>query len=89
MKGKTKGVRVAEVVALPGTLEHRAVERFARFAEALALLRSRTFEKAKPLFDALAAEGDAPSAVMAERCVEWMAQAPPPTWDGSYKLTTQ
>ncbi|MEN9797138.1 MAG: hypothetical protein RL653_834, partial [Pseudomonadota bacterium] len=89
VKGKTRGVRVAEVAALSGALEGPTADRFARFAEALAALRAREFERAKSSFEVLAAEGDAPSAVMAERCAEWLAQPPPPTWDGSYKLTTK
>jgi adenylate cyclase len=61
-----------------------------RFEEALAMYRSRSFVKAKMVFDELVATShDGPSRLYAGRCDEYIASPPPADWDGVYVATAK
>jgi adenylate cyclase len=53
-----------------------------RFAEALAMYRSRDFAAARSLFSAI--EGDKTAAIFTKRCAELAASPPSGDWDGVY-----
>ena len=89
VKGKAHAVRVFELVGRVGETPHDVAERVARFAEGLALYRTRRFEEALRVFEANAAAGDEPSRTFAGRCRECLASPPPADWDGSYTMLTK
>jgi class 3 adenylate cyclase len=84
VKGRQLPVRVYEVVAVAGT---PPPPHLARFAEGLALYRSRQFAEAQAAF--LASPEDAPSRVFASRCGALRVQPPPEGWDGVFSLATK
>jgi class 3 adenylate cyclase len=83
--GKTRPVRIYELVAAEGEAGAAALAVHARFAEALAAYRARRFAEAGRAFSALAADtGDPPAQTFARRCAEYAAAPPPEAWDGVY-----
>jgi adenylate cyclase len=83
--GKTRPVRIYELVAAEGEAGAEALAVHARFAEALAAYRARRFAEAGRAFSALAADtGDPPAHAFARRCAEYAAAPPPEDWDGVY-----
>jgi len=63
--------------------------RLTGFAQALALYRERRFEEAAERFAALAAVGDAPSRVLAERSRDLERHGAPADWEPVETLTTK
>jgi adenylate cyclase len=86
VKGKKLPVRIFELLGLKGEVEAGRLERARRFEAALGTLRARRFEEARSAFEALGAEGDAPSRTYAGICAAWMEDPPPADWDGSHQM---
>lgn len=61
----------------------------ADYAVALGLYRGRRFDDAASRWDSLAAAGDGPAAVMAERARHFATAPPSPDWDGSWIMTSK
>ena len=89
VKGKAHAVRVFELVGRAGQIPSDVAERIARFAEGVALYRTRRFEEALRVFESNAAADDEPSRTFAGRCREYQASPPPADWDGSYTMLTK
>lgn len=81
VRGRGQAVRVYELIGLPGTLVPLEVQ---RYAGGLGLYRERRFQEALAAF--VASPRDPPSAVLAERCREMIAQPPPDDWAGVYEV---
>jgi adenylate cyclase len=79
VKGKTKGVKVYELLGVAGrALPEAAV----RYGEALDAYFHRDFDTALRLLEAQ--DGDGPSRALAERCRRLIEDPPPPDWNGVY-----
>lgn len=77
VKGKNEPVAVYELLKEePASL--------AGFLEALALYRSREFDRARALFAEIADGGDPVSRLYLARCGEFLISPPGPDWDGVY-----
>ena len=88
VKGKEHGERIFELL---GTAEHPDLsDAYCRqFQEALGLFREQEWERARSIFEELAAGGDAPSGVFVQRCAEYAENPPAADWDGIYVMTTK
>jgi adenylate cyclase len=84
VKGKSRGVRVYELLAAAGGLSPEARERRERYERAFAAYQERRFAEALAGFEALAAS-DGASAAMAERARALQAEPPPADWDGVFE----
>ncbi len=84
VKGKEEPVKVYELLEMEGVaLDPAKEEAVRRYQTGLAAYRDRAWADAKRQFEhALAAcPDDGPSRVYLERCVENLADPPPPDWD--------
>ncbi len=86
VKGKKLPVKIYELLGLKGEVDAARLERGARFEGALLELRARRFQEAWQTFTSLAQQGDAASGVYAGICERYLAEPPPPDWDGSYQM---
>lgn len=84
--GKTRPVRVYEILGEAVSPEAGEVERLASYRTALEAYRARDWEKAAALFSALAAAGDSVSGLYLRRCGELAAAPPPVDWEGVFEL---
>jgi adenylate cyclase len=86
VKGRAEPLRCYEVVARAGALPPDVQRLLARYHEALDLYRSRRWEEALRLLDALAGEapGDGPIALYRRRARALLAAPPPEDWDGVF-----
>lgn len=84
VKGKTRPEEIFEVVGRKAEVGEGLREKIARFEEALAVYFSGDFDRAAPLFEAIAE--DPPAAVFAERC-RFLLSHPPLDWDGAITYT--
>jgi len=85
VKGKEQPISIFELIDFyPGNLKKTTLVGF--FSEALQLYRDRHFYRARERFaDILGiSPDDKPSRVYFERCTSYIAQPPPPDWDGVY-----
>jgi adenylate cyclase len=82
--GKHVATRVYELVGLPGEVDAKTLEVHALYAQALVKYRARQFVEALELLNqALAVDpADGPSLTMKGRCEAFLAEPPPPEWDG-------
>ncbi|MCB9538142.1 MAG: adenylate/guanylate cyclase domain-containing protein [Myxococcales bacterium] len=87
VKGRSRAVQVYEVVG--ERAEPVVVARLGRFAAALERYRAGAFAEARAAFEALSAEGDAPSAIFAERAAAYEQAPPPGDWAGVFVMTTK
>ncbi len=86
VKGKTRGVRVYELIGRAG--EHPAREQAGRVYElAFEAYLERRFEAALRIAEAQ--PDDPPSRVLEERCRAVLTEPPPPEWDGTYISRTK
>lgn len=85
VKGKSKAVKVYELLGLKGQIEAARLEKARRFEAALAFYRGRRFEKALEAFEALAP--DKAAKLYVERCKLFIKDAPAESWDGTFALT--
>lgn len=91
VKGKNVPIQVYELSTRKGQLSPAQEKGFAHYREGLALYREKKFEKAiAALKETLAAlPDDGPSRAYIERCENFIAFPPPPTWDGVYVMKTK
>lgn len=82
VKGKKKPVSIYEVMEDTPENRHRAQV----YEEGLMFYFDRYFDKALASFESLEKEGDSTSSIFAERCREYITDAPDPEWDGTYTL---
>jgi adenylate cyclase len=90
VKGRLQPVVIYELLApLSDGAQH--TELVARFADALSSYRSRNWDEALRMFDALASQfpNDGPTLVFRQRCLEFLQHAPPPDWDGVYGMKSK
>lgn len=87
VKGRSRAVQVYEVVG--ERREPATAARLERFAAALERYRAGAFAEARAAFEALSAEGDAPSAIFAERAAVYEQAPPPSDWGGVFVMTTK
>jgi adenylate cyclase len=89
VKGKTKPVRVYELLGLKGATDPRLLEKSGRFASALALFRARRWAEAAGAFEGVKEDfsNDHAAELYILRCKELSASPPPDGWDGSFALT--
>jgi adenylate cyclase len=80
VKGKREGVEIYELLGAHG--ESPAPPLLARYEQALEAYSSRRFAAALALLED--SGDDPPSRVLAARCRRFLAEPPPPDWDGIY-----
>ena len=83
VKGKTKPIRVYELLGLRGEVEPERLAHARRFEAALSLYRERRFEQAAEAFAEL---DDFAAKIFVNRCRHFLEEAPAESWDGSYAL---
>jgi adenylate cyclase len=87
VKGKDKAVTVYEVLDERGKTDPELLAAAKRFEEGLALYRARDFAGALAVFEEiLARRPDGPSDTYVERCKQFLAEPPPPDWDGVWRM---
>jgi adenylate cyclase len=89
VKGRSRPVRVFEVWGRAGEGSPERREFARRFEAALADFRARRFREALGVFVGLAAGGDAASEVYRALCERYLAEPPPPDWDGAYRMESK
>ncbi len=89
VKGRKQPVRIFELLGVRGEVRPEAVERARAFERALHDLHGRKFAEAREAFAPLAAAGDGPAGLYQEVCERYLADPPPPDWDGSYQMETK
>ncbi len=87
VKGKAHAVLVHELIGEVGKVAPASLKAIELHTQALALYRERRFTEAGARFLAVnTALKDGASQKLAERCREFAAEPPPPTWNGSYAM---
>lgn len=91
VKGKTKPVRIFELVDKKGHVDVQKQSVINHFHKGLHLYRDQHWEKAMAAFkEALAIDPtDGPSQVYMERCEYYKKEPPPEDWDGSFEMKTK
>jgi len=90
VKGKTKPVRIYEVLQEAGKAAPKLRELKEGFERGLAAYRARKWEEAKASFKDLAERyGDEPSAVYFRRAELFERTPPPADWDGVFAMTVK
>lgn len=88
VKGRSKPVRIYELMGFAGDLTAKQQELAQLFGAALEKYFSADFSFAKEEFEVLAATyGDATSAMFIQRCTELIEKDPGSDWDGVYRAT--
>ncbi len=85
VKGKKEPVAIFEV--MEDTPENRHVSE--NYEKGLHLYFQRNFEEALAVFEELEKGGDLTSEIFAERCREYIKDAPEHDWDGTYTMKTK
>jgi adenylate cyclase len=88
VQGKSVPIRVFELTGRKGTLPPEKVKAFALYRDALARFHRREFDRAIDDFKGVLAllPEDGPSKTYIERCENFIAFPPPPSWDGVFVL---
>jgi adenylate cyclase len=89
VKGRKAPVRIFELLGAQGAVEPARLERARAFERALHDLHARKFAEARAAFAPLAAAGDGPAELYEEVCERYLADPPPPDWDGSYQMESK
>jgi len=91
VKGKTKGVRVYELMARKGELDAAKKEVVNLYSAGLAAYKARRWEEGIKAFEAVLGldPGDGPSKTYLARCQAYQASPPPPDWDGAFVMKTK
>jgi adenylate cyclase len=92
VKGKTLPVSVYEVMGRrPDGIPAEREELISSFTAALDLYKQARFAEAVRAFEDLAVRfpEDGPTKLYVERCKEFIADPPPPDWDGVYEMKTK
>ena len=82
--GKTKPVRIYELIGERGTVSETVTRRLELFRRGLALFRERAFGEAESVFSGI--EDDPVAALYRERCRTLAASPPPDDWDFVFNL---
>ncbi len=85
--GKTKPVRIFELIGEKGAVAEETLRRLDLFGRGLVLFRRRAFIEASGVFSGLS--DDPIAALYAERCRILAATPPPDDWDFDYNLQTK
>jgi len=83
-KGKSRAVRIGELVAVEPDAEQRAL--VAAYQTALRAFRTRRWQATLDALAPLVEAGDGPATHLAERCAAFALSPPPLDWDGVYTL---
>jgi adenylate cyclase len=91
VKGRTIPMKVYELIAFANdTIPQEQRECIERFEAGLVLFRSAKFEDAKALFQTnVERNDDYTSKMYIKRCDHFIANPPPPDWDGVFHMTTK
>jgi adenylate cyclase len=90
VKGKERPVALYEPLAVAGAETPRMRLLKERYEEAFAAYAGRAWERALELTGEILRDGeDGPSRVLAERARAFLAEPPPPAWDGVYTARTK
>jgi adenylate cyclase len=90
VKGKAQPVALYEPMALAGAETGRMRVVKERYEEAFAAYGLRAWERVLELTGEILGGGDdGPSRVLAERARAFLAEPPPPDWDGVYTAKTK
>jgi adenylate cyclase len=84
VKGKDLPVTVFEVLDEKGVTDPAWLARARKFEEGLAMYRERKFSEAMAIFEGN--PDDPPSQVYVERCELFLAEPPPPDWNGVWRM---
>jgi adenylate cyclase len=82
--GKTKPVRIYELIGEKGKISGETARRLELYGRALGLFRRRAFGEAEDIFSRI--ENDAPAVLYRDRCRKLRASPPPDDWDFIYDL---
>ncbi len=85
--GKSRPVRVYEIVGEVGSVSDEKRAALETFARGLEAYKKRDWEGARRAFESLG--DDPPAKLYAERCRELAAGPPPPDWDGVFTLSSK
>ena len=88
VKGKTKAVRVYEVIGHARDVPEQRLRRIREFHAAMALYYRRRFASARDSFSRLMADDEA-ARVYSDRCLHFERMPPPATWDHSFVSETK
>jgi adenylate cyclase len=87
VKGKTRPVKVFEVLGLAGKTPAEQIATARAFEQALVAYRAQRFAEAKAMFAELVkTRDDAPSKVYVERCEHFESEPPSTDWDGVWHM---
>lgn len=91
MKGKTEPLVVHELLGEAGRVDPVLLAAVERYENAFAAYVERRFDEALAGFEevVVALGDDPPSQVLAERCRGYLAEPPPPDWDGAWTMATK
>lgn len=90
VKGKGKPVSIFELMDF-SDCDAAKKDLASSFSKALSLYKSRRFEDAKTMFDAILNKfpEDGPAKLYIERCTDYIKSPPPSEWDGVYIAKTK
>lgn len=91
VKGKTKGVRVYELMARKGELSPSQREVVTSYHRGLEAYKAKRWEEGIKAFEKTLVldPGDGPSKTYLARCQAYLASPPPPDWDGVFVMKTK
>ncbi len=91
VKGKTRPVKIYELLSTKGHLDSEKHKVMKVFEEGLKLYREQLWDAARAKFqEALALDlTDGPSPVYIDRCEYYQKNSPPKDWDGSFEMKTK
>jgi len=91
VKGKTRGVRVFELLARKGELDPARQELLTLYNDGLQAYKERKWAEGMKAFQAALGldPADGPSKTYLARCQAYQANPPPPDWDGAFVMKTK
>ncbi|MGR3220307.1 MAG: CHASE2 domain-containing protein [Candidatus Anammoxibacter sp.] len=91
VKGKSKPVRVYELMARKDDIDANTLELLKRFNNGMAAYKNHEWQKAVECFMDVVkvAENDGPAQLYIERCSEFSKFPPSADWDGVYEMTSK
>jgi adenylate cyclase len=91
VKGKTKGVRVFELLARKGELDPARQELLTLYNDGLGAYKERKWAEGMKAFQAALGldPGDGPSKTYIARCQAYQTNPPPADWDGAFVMKTK
>ncbi|MGR3320196.1 MAG: CHASE2 domain-containing protein [Candidatus Anammoxibacter sp.] len=91
VKGKSKPVKVYELIARKDEIDKDTIEKLKQFNNGLIAYKAHEWQKAIEYFSAVVkiAENDAPSQLYIDRCGAYLKSPPPADWDGVYEMKSK